>query len=77
MEIKVTNCINCPFGNIEWDLDCDYFWVKCGLESDVQYSIKHHGAINRMGKHKFKAPKECKLIEAKEIIVNFEHGTTR
>jgi hypothetical protein len=69
MEIKATNCNDCPFGHIEWDLEYDYFWLKCGLEQDGQQSIKHNGDINHMGKRKFKAPKDCKLKEAKEITV--------
>ena len=71
MEIKVTNCNDCPFGQTKWDLDHDYFWLRCSLEENRIEAVKHHGNTNHMGKRKFKPPKDCKLKQEKEIIVNF------
>lgn len=71
MDIKVTNCNDCPFGQTEWDLDYDYFWLRCSLEDGALTQTKHHGSLKNINKHKFKTPKHCKLKQEKEIIVNF------
>jgi len=77
MEIKVTNCNDCPFGQMDWDMDYGSFVLRCSLAEEGTDSIKHFGRIDNINKRKFKPPADCKLIEAKEIIVNFEYGTTR
>ena len=71
MEIKVTSCADCPFSQTENDLDYDYFFMRCSLVDSPLNGTKHHGSLKYFNKRKFNPPKDCKLKQEKEIIVNF------